>query len=131
MLFRSSSNTVDNNSSIKQLFSLEFRNRLDKVVLFNSLNKEILLKIVNKNLQDLQQNLLEKNIYLTISDKAKEYLVEHGYEPSMGARPLKRMIDKLIKNPLSYKILFEHISGKLEAFIDIKNNTLTIDYQST
>ena len=126
-----SSNTVDNNSSIKQLFSLEFRNRLDKVVLFNSLNKEILLKIVNKNLQDLQQNLLEKNIYLTISDKAKEYLVEHGYEPSMGARPLKRMIDKLIKNPLSYKILFEHISGKLEAFIDIKNNTLTIDYQST
>lgn len=124
-------NNAKESNKVKQLFSLEFRNRLDKVVLFNNLNKEILLKIVDKNLQDLQEFLVEKNIYLTISDKAKEYLVEHGYEPSMGARPLKRIIDKLIKNPLSYKILFEHRSGNLEAFIDIKNNTLTIDYQST
>ena len=124
-------NKLKQNNKDNQCFSVEFKNRLDKIIYFKNLDKDSLLKIINKLLDELALQLQEKNIYLTLSNSAKEYLLEQSYDPLMGARPLRRTIDELIKKPLSYKILFENLSDKIEVFIDVQNNSLNIQYNST
>ena len=101
--------------AIESFFSPEFRNRLDSVVRFNKLDVDLMGNIVDRLITDTNNLLISngKNIRLAISAKARKQLCETGYEPSMGARPLKRVFENEVKKPLSKKILFENLDDKL------------------
>jgi ATP-dependent Clp protease ATP-binding subunit ClpA len=102
----------EDDKALKQFFKPEFRNRLDMVCKFNKLDNLSIKKIVVKFVDELKKPLLEKhNITLNLSEPVVDYLAEQGYDNKMGARPLARKIDELIRVPLSKKILFERISN--------------------
>ena len=95
--------------AIKSFFAPEFRNRLDGVIKFNKLGKVVIKKIVKRLEEEINQQLNDKNIVVTLEKSAIEYFIENGYSPDMGARPLKRLFEKDLKKPLSKKILFEDL----------------------
>jgi ATP-dependent Clp protease ATP-binding subunit ClpA len=104
--------TGEDDKAFKEFFKPEFRNRLDKVCKFKKLDTLSIKKIVVKFTEDVKKALLEKhNITLNFSETVIEYLAEKGYDPKMGARPLARKIDELIRVPISKKILFERITN--------------------
>ena len=92
--------------AVKRLFSPEFRNRLDAKVSFNKLSPEIVVKVVEKFIDELRLQLLEKNVAITISSDAALLLAKLGYDATMGARPLSRIIQEKIKKPLAQELLF-------------------------
>ncbi len=101
------------NKAVEKFFTPEFRNRLDAVVEFNTLSKELMFKIVDKLVKDtnelLQEN--ESGVVISLDDSARQQLATDGYQPSMGARPLKRVFENNIKKPLSKKILFDNLTN--------------------
>ena len=106
--------------AVKSFFSPEFRNRLDATVEFNKLTVDQMLLIVDRLVKDTNDllKLNDSTIILTVTPVARQQLAEDGYEPTMGARPLKRIFEEKIKKPLSKKILFENM----------RDHTVTIDY---
>lgn len=119
---------MDFESELKKLFSPEFRNRLDGVVQFNALTQENMLSVVNKFIFQLESSLQSKNVSLSITQQAKEWLAEKGFDPIMGARPMHRLIQQKIKQPLAEVLLFGELKqgGQLE--IDVKDNELVLNY---
>ena len=110
--FGSHEKTGEDDKALKEFFKPEFRNRVDLICKFVKLDMLAIKKIVVKFAADLQKALLEKhNITLNLSEPVVEYLAEQGYDPKMGARPLSRKIDSLVRVPLSKKILFERIKN--------------------
>ena len=110
--FGSQEKIGEDDKALKEFFKPEFRNRLDLVCKFGKLDTLSIKKIVVKFTQDLKDKLQEKhNISLVLSEPVIEYLAEKGYDKKMGARPLARKIDELIRVPLSKKILFEQIKN--------------------
>ena len=104
--------TGEEDRALKQFFKPEFRNRLDMVCKFNKLDTLSIKKIVIKFVEELKKPLLDKhNITLNLSEEVVDYLAEQGYDSKMGARPLARKIDELIRVPLSKKVLFERINN--------------------
>jgi ATP-dependent Clp protease ATP-binding subunit ClpA len=108
--FGSQEKTGEDDRALKEFFKPELRNRIDSIVKFNKLDALAIKKIVVKFVDELKAALAPKNIRLTLSETAIEYLAEQGYDRKMGARPLSRKIDELIRVPLSKKILFERLS---------------------
>jgi ATP-dependent Clp protease ATP-binding subunit ClpA len=104
---------------LKKFFAPEFRNRLDGVITFAKLGKEVMMKIVGKFLVELKTQVVDKNVAITVTDDALDALVDKGFDPKMGARPLQRVIDKEIKRPLSRELLF----GSLK-----EGGTVKVDY---
>ena len=107
--FGDQAKTKEVEKAVEKFFTPEFRNRLDAVVKFNKLEHSQMLMIVDRLIKDTN-DLLQSNdssVSIEISDIAKQELAEQGYEPSMGARPLKRIFEEKIKKPLSKKILFD------------------------
>jgi ATP-dependent Clp protease ATP-binding subunit ClpB len=92
-------------ASLAGYFKPEFLNRVDDIIVFRPLGKEQLVKIVELRLEDLRRQLAERKISLELTDAAKELVLNEGYDPAFGARPLKRAIQKLIQDPLALKIL--------------------------
>ena len=119
--FGDQSKTSAVSKAVEKFFTPEFRNRIDSVVKFNKLSKELMLKIVDKLVVETNELLVENesSVDIKLSPNARVKLSEDGYEPSMGARPLKRVFEEKIKKPLSKKILFE----------DIKDTTITVDVE--
>jgi ATP-dependent Clp protease ATP-binding subunit ClpA len=104
--------TGEDDKALKDFFKPEFRNRLDKICKFKKLDMLSIKKIVVKFTEDVKKLLLEKhNITLNLAEPVVEYLAEKGYDNKMGARPLARKIDELIRVPISKKILFEQIKN--------------------
>ena len=96
--------------ALKGYFRPEFLNRVDEIVIFNALREADLEKIVDLQLTQVRARLATKNIVLKIDEKARKYLVEHGYDRDFGARPLKRLIQKLVVDAVAQKL----ISGELK-----------------
>ncbi len=92
-------------AEVKKLFRPEFLNRLDEIIVFHELNEEQLRKIVDLMVKDLEGRLGERKINLELTDKAKSWLSKEGYDPIYGARPLRRVIERYVENPLSSKVL--------------------------
>ncbi|PWE19410.1 ATP-dependent Clp protease ATP-binding subunit ClpA [Aliarcobacter skirrowii] len=111
---------LNEGKAINKFFAPEFRNRLDAVVSFDSLSLDVVSKVVGKFIEDLEKQLESKKIKIEISKKAKDELANLGYDKTMGARPLNRVISDKIKNPLTDEILF----GKLK-----KGGVVKIDYK--
>jgi ATP-dependent Clp protease ATP-binding subunit ClpA len=110
--FGNQEKTGEDDKAIKEFFKPEFRNRVDLICKFNKLDFLAIKKIVVKFTEELKKSLLEKhNISLNLSEPVVDYLGEKGYDKKMGARPLSRKIDELIRVPLSKKVLFERIKN--------------------
>jgi ATP-dependent Clp protease ATP-binding subunit ClpA len=92
--------------ALERTFSPEFRNRLDAWILFRGLSREIILLVVDKELRGLSAQLSERRVKLSVTDAARNWLAERGYEPAFGARPMARLIEDRIKRPLSEALLF-------------------------
>jgi ATP-dependent Clp protease ATP-binding subunit ClpA len=116
--------------AIKRQFTPEFLNRLDAIVHFEKLPENVILRVVEKFLKDLEKQLEKKKIGLSASDAAKKWLLKKGYDPLYGARPMARTIDEHIKKPLVDEILF----GKLEkggvVSIDVKDEGLCFEFKA-
>jgi ATP-dependent Clp protease ATP-binding subunit ClpA len=115
--------SMENNyedTALKKFFAPEFRNRLDGVITFAKLGKEVMLKIVGKFLLELKVMVADKNVAITVTDEALDALVDQGFDPKMGARPLQRVIDKEIKRPLSRQLLFGNLKNGGHVTIDYK-----------
>lgn len=112
---------------LKKTFSPEFRNRIDSIIQFSRLSPETLQSIVDKFLVELQAQLEEKRVQLDVSDAARSWLAEHGYDAAMGARPMARLIQEQIKRPLAEEILFGALAeeGGI-AHIDVKGDSLVL-----
>ena len=95
--------------AMKEFFKPELRNRIDQVCKFKKLDSLAIKKIVVKFVNELKGSLSSKNIRLNLTESAIEYLADKGYDSKMGARPLNRKIDELLRVPLSKKILFENL----------------------
>ncbi|MBM6594205.1 ATP-dependent Clp protease ATP-binding subunit ClpA [Microvirga pudoricolor] len=100
----------DDMEAINKLFSPEFRNRLDATISFGHLPKEVVEKVVDKFVAQLELQLADRHVGIELSDEARDWLVEHGYDEAMGARPMGRLIQMTIKTPLADEVLF----GKLK-----------------
>jgi len=101
----------DDTEAINKLFTPEFRNRLDAVISFGALPRETIYRVVDKFVMQLEAQLADRNVTIELSDPARDWLVERGYDPTMGARPMGRVIQQSIKTPLADILLF----GKLKA----------------
>jgi ATP-dependent Clp protease ATP-binding subunit ClpA len=101
----------EDDQAVKDFFKPEFRNRLDGVVKFNKLNKNHIEKIVDKFVKEINDLLSDKHITIKLRSSAVDEIIEKGYDSKMGARPLARKINELIKTPLSKKILFENLQN--------------------
>jgi len=121
--------TGEDDRALKEFFKPEFRNRVDLICKFNKLDTLAIKKIVIKFTDDLKKSLVDKHdITLALSEPVVEYLAEQGYDRKMGARPLSRKIDELIRVPLSKKVLFERIKS---ATINVVMNDGAIDFAVT
>jgi ATP-dependent Clp protease ATP-binding subunit ClpA len=114
---------------LKKFFTPEFRNRLDGVITFGKLSKEVMMKIVGKFLVELKTQVKDKDIAITVTDDALDYLVDKGFDPKMGARPLQRVINNEIKRPLSREMLFGSLKEGGSITIDYRDNQIMLDSQ--
>jgi ATP-dependent Clp protease ATP-binding subunit ClpA len=112
---------------LKKYFAPEFRNRLDAIITFSKLGKPVMLKIVGKFLSELRDQVAGKEIKISVTDEALDYLVDKGFDTKMGARPLQRVIDKDIKRPLSRLMLFGELKNGGKVNINLKNNEITLE----
>ncbi|WP_188911379.1 ATP-dependent Clp protease ATP-binding subunit ClpA [Salinarimonas ramus] len=96
----------DNTEAINKLFAPEFRNRLDAIISFGNLPREVIYKVVDKFVLQLEAQLADRNVTIELSQGARDWLVDHGYDESMGARPMGRLIQSSIKTPLADEVLF-------------------------
>ena len=108
--FTKSDHATDGMEAIRRQFTPEFRNRLDAVIQFSSLPLEVIMKVVDKFLMDLENQLADKGVTLEVNQAARQWLAEHGFDEQMGARPMKRVIQDNIKRPLADELLFGELS---------------------
>jgi ATP-dependent Clp protease ATP-binding subunit ClpA len=113
-------------ADLKKFFTPEFRNRLDGIITFNKLAKETMVKIVNKFIDELKNQVKDKAIRIKIDKEAVNWLIEKGFDAKMGARPLQRVIDKEIKRPLAKMMLFGDLKNGGWATITVDNDQLMI-----
>jgi ATP-dependent Clp protease ATP-binding subunit ClpA len=118
-------------TELKRFFAPEFRNRLDGVIAFGKLDKNVMIKIVGKFLLELKNMLTEKNVDVTIDDQAIDYLVDKGFDAKMGARPLQRVIDKEIKTDLSKMVLFGALKNGGKLHINVTDNKIDLQVKET
>ena len=114
--------------AIKEFFSPEFRNRLDDIITFKSLNLKIMEQVVDKFIDELIPQLAAKKVTLKLSSPARLWLAEKGFDPHFGARPLDRLIQKEIKDALTDQILFGRLAGGGAVYVKVKNNQLMFTY---
>lgn len=101
----------DDIEAISKLFAPEFRNRLDAVISFGRLPKEVVSKVVDKFVLQLEAQLADRNVTIELTDEARDWLIEHGYDEAMGARPMARLIQSTIKTPLADDVLFGRLKS--------------------
>jgi ATP-dependent Clp protease ATP-binding subunit ClpA len=110
----------DEMGDIKRLFTPEFRNRLDAIVSFRPLDQEIILRVVDKFLLQLESQLTEKKVEVTFTDGLRKHLGAKGFDPLMGARPMQRLIQDMIRRALADELLFGRLvdGGRLTVDVD-------------
>lgn len=114
------------NSELRRTFKPEFINRIDEIIIFNSLTKEVVFEILDKIIDDLNERLSSKHIIVKLTDVAKKQIVESSYDKQFGARPMKRYVSKEIETLLANMIIAGEVKPNSEVIIDYKNNKFVI-----
>ena len=128
--FTSQDHSSDGMEAIRKLFSPEFRNRLDGIIQFKSLPPDVIRHVVDKFIFELEGQLDERKVVLEIEDDAREWLAAHGYDETMGARPMARLIQEKIKKPLAEELLFGELSGGGRVRITVSEGELAFEFES-
>ncbi len=125
-------NSTDAMEEIKKIFTPEFRNRLDNIIWFSHLSTEVIHQVVDKFIVELQAQLDPKGVSLEVSDDARNWLAEKGYDKAMGARPMARTVQENLKKPLANELLFGSLvdGGSVSVALDKENNQLTYHFLS-
>jgi len=118
------------NAQIEKVFSPEFRNRLDGIITFNSLDKEVVFKVTEKILNEVRDQLKHKDVQIIVTKAAKEFMAEKGFDKDLGARPMKRVIQDLVKKPIAKEIVLGELSYGGRVRVDVKNNEIILKYTS-
>ena len=113
-------------NELKQTFRPEFINRIDEIVIFNSLSKTVVYDILNKLIKEIEERLKDKKLKLLITDKAKEYIINNAYNEQYGARPIKRFVSRNIENLLARKIIEDEIKYGSIITIDVQNDNIIL-----
>ncbi len=125
--FTKQDHSTDGLEAIKKMFTPEFRNRLDAIIQFGALSKEVIKTVVDKFLVELQAQLDDKHVVLDVNECARDWLAEHGYDEKMGARPMSRLIQDKVKKPLAEEVLFGDLSaGGGTVKVVVENDDLAI-----
>jgi ATP-dependent Clp protease ATP-binding subunit ClpA len=121
--FMDSKQSGDEMGDIKRMFTPEFRNRLDAIISFKALDKDVILRVVDKFLMQLEEQLHEKKVDIIFTDKLRDFLSKKGFDPLMGARPMARLIQDMIRRSLADELLFGRLAsgGKVTADLDDKD----------
>ena len=128
--FGAQSNVGKGKEAIEKMFSPEFRNRLDAMITFNSLSMEVIEKVVDKFIMELDEQLNEKKVFLHLTAKARRWFAERGYDPTFGARPMARLIQNEIKRVLADDILFGKLQNGGKVTVDENEGKLTFEYSA-
>ena len=120
----------DSMETIRRTFSPEFRNRLDAIVQFGSLDFEHILRVVDKFLIELEAQLQDKHVSLSATTEARQWLAEHGFDPQMGARPMARVIQEHVKRPLADELLFGKLAQGGKVLIVVKDGQLGTEIEA-
>ena len=130
--FTEQDNSTDAMAEIKKAFSPEFRNRLDNIIWFNALSPEIISMVVDKFIVELQVQLDDKGVSLEVSQEARQWLCDKGYDKAMGARPMARVIQENLKKPLANEILFGSLvnGGSVSVTLDKLAGKLSYEFVS-
>ncbi|VEB99197.1 ATP-dependent Clp protease ATP-binding subunit ClpA [Cedecea lapagei] len=125
-------NSTDAMEEIKKIFTPEFRNRLDNIIWFNHLSTEVIHQVVDKFIVELQVQLDQKGVSLEVSQEARDWLAEKGYDRAMGARPMARVIQDSLKKPLANELLFGSLvdGGQVTVALDKEQQQLTYSFAS-
>ena len=125
-------NSTDAMEEIKKIFTPEFRNRLDNIIWFRHLSPEVIHQVVDKFIVELQAQLDAKGVSLEVSDEARDWLAEKGYDKAMGARPMARTVQENLKKPLANELLFGSLvdGGSVSVALDKEKNQLTYHFLS-
>ena len=111
---------------LRQSFRPEFLNRLDEILFFRPLTRENVFRILDLSIADLNRRLSERHLTIRLTEDAKEYLMEGGYDPQFGARPLKRFVQQEVETRLAKSMLEEDFLPHTDLLIDAKDGVLTI-----
>ena len=128
--FKQQDHSHDAMSEINKVFSPEFRNRLDSIIWFNHLDTDVILQVVDKFIIELQAQLDTKGVSLEVSPAARAHLAEKGYDKSMGARPMSRLIQESLKKELANELLFGKLSNGGDVRVDLEDDKLVFVYNS-
>jgi ATP-dependent Clp protease ATP-binding subunit ClpC len=109
--------------AMRRLFNPEFLNRIDDTIVFRSLTKDDIMKIIDVELKELFENIKESKKEIFLTEKAKEFIVTKGYDPKYGARPLKRALQKYVQDPLAEEILLGHFKENSKIKVDYVDNS--------
>ena len=120
--------TGDELADIKRLFTPEFRNRLDAVISFAPLDHEVILRVVDKFLMQLEEQLHEKKVEVVFTDALKNHLAENGFDPLMGARPMARLIQDTIRSALADELLFGRLANGGKVTVDVKDGKVVLEF---
>jgi ATP-dependent Clp protease ATP-binding subunit ClpA len=121
---------VKSKAAIEKVFSPEFRNRLDAIVTFRTLSASVMEQIVDKFVLQLEQQLAERHVAITLTDEARAWLAKKGYDAVFGARPLGRVVQKEVRDPLTDQILFGALEQGGTVTIGVADNALTFAYEA-
>ena len=125
--FMPQDHSSDVTESIKKMFNPEFRNRLDAIIHFNPLDKKTISNVVGKFLIELEAQLDDKKVTIEITEDAREWLADNGYDKVMGARPMSRLIQKIIKRPLAEELLFGKLMQGGHVVASLENNSIKVE----
>jgi len=125
--FNEQDHSLDYEGELKKTFTPEFRNRLSEIIYFNSLSDEVVIYVVNKFIFELEDILEQKNVSLIVSDNARKWFAENGYDTNMGARPMFRLIEKEIRKPLADELLFGKLSTGGIVKVGVKKDKITLN----
>ena len=125
--FMPQDHSSDVTESIKKMFNPEFRNRLDAIIHFNPLDKKTISNVVGKFLIELETQLDDKKVTIEITEDAREWLADNGYDKVMGARPMSRLIQKIIKRPLAEELLFGKLMQGGHVVASLENNSIKVE----
>ncbi|OYX19915.1 MAG: ATP-dependent Clp protease ATP-binding subunit ClpA, partial [Rhodobacterales bacterium 32-66-9] len=121
--------TGEDTAAIERTFTPEFRNRLDAVINFAPLGKEVIMQVVEKFVLQLEAQLMDRNVHIELSPEAAAWLGDKGYDDKMGARPLARVIQEHIKKPLAEELLFGKLMKGGVVRVQVKDDAIVLDIE--
>ena len=113
-------------SELRSTFKPEFLNRIDEIIMFKSLDKDVVYKILDKIINDINTRLSDKKLDIELTKAAKDYILENSYDEKYGARPVKRFVARNLETLIAKAIINEDIKFNSKVLIDVKDNNLVI-----